>query len=115
MVLWLSLVYYGMLYGTLGDVDNVMEVLGWIIIWGDIGSDEEPLMVARNENHGDGVEGDWGGVFNVPVVSIVVPKEHDATFMSTGCAGGQDVVPKLKGGVFVHGDLGFCQDAKIKI
>jgi len=97
------------------NVGNVAEVLSWIITWRDIGSDEEPLMFTRCENCRDSVGGDQGGVVNVPVVGIIVPEEHDATFMHTGCTGGQDIVCKLKSGVFVRGDLGFCEDAQIKV
>jgi len=61
------------------------------------------------------VLGDRSGVFDVPIVSIIVPEERDSTFLRTGCTCSQDVVTKLKRSVFVRGDLGFGEDTQIEV
>jgi len=70
------------------DVGNVTEVDGWVISWGYVGSNEDPLLASRRENCGDGVRRDGGRVLDMPVGSVISPEQCDAAFVGAVGTGG---------------------------
>jgi len=64
---------------------DVSQVLGWVVAGGNVGSNDEPLVLARCEYCRDGVGGDRRWVFDVPIVGVGSPEECYAAFTGAGC------------------------------
>jgi len=72
-------------------------------------------LCAGGEYSGDGVGGNWDGIFDVPVVGIITPEEGNTTFAGTSGACGKDIVSELEGHVFVQGEFDLSEDSKVKV